>query len=40
MVVLAHMGHVLVEPLLFFALPVSIVAVWEWRSRRRRASTG
>jgi len=40
MILLAHMGHVLVEPLLLFVLPVTIVAVWERRSRRRRAGTG
>ena len=40
MIVLAHMGHVLVEPLLFFALPLAIVGVWEWRSRRRRTTAG
>ena len=40
MTVLAHMGSVLVEPLLLFAVPLSIVGVWEWRSRRRRAAAG
>jgi nicotinamide riboside transporter PnuC len=40
MTVLAHMGNVLVEPLLFLALPMTIVGVWEWRSRRRRTTAG
>ena len=38
--ILAHMGNVLVEPLVFFVLPATIVVVWEWRSRRRRTTAG
>ena len=40
MTVLAHIGNVLVEPLLLFVLPLTIAGVWEWRSRRRRAAAG
>ena len=35
MLVLAHLGHSLLEPTLLLAVPAAVVAAWEWRDRRR-----
>lgn len=34
-IVLAHLGHAAIEPLLLLAVPAAVVAAWEWRDRRR-----
>jgi hypothetical protein len=36
--VLAHVLHAAVEPLALLLVPGAIVIVWEWRSRRAKAT--